>query len=120
MPTAPSKPYWIDEFDGRHEAYSYDDSRTQVITLEHEGRSIRLVMPDSVRPTSVKVTASVGSLLFLIGEQCDNGDEESDFEEGFGVVMVARRHQQRDDTYWLAVWHDIWPETLQLLAVEER
>jgi hypothetical protein len=118
MPTDASKPYWIDEFDGRHEGYTYDDSRTRILKFEHEGRSLELVMPETLRTTSVKVTASVGNLLFLIGEQSDDEDEESEFEEGFGVVMVARRHQQSDNTYWLAVWHDIWPETLELLAGE--
>jgi len=104
------KPYWIDELTRKHEGYAYGDSKAHVRTIEHEGRSLRLLVPEYTPPIDLKVTASVGELLFLLGEQREEEDEDGTvIEGGDGVVMVARRHESLDDTYWLAVWHRLFP-----------
>jgi hypothetical protein len=43
MATAP-KPYWIDDYQGsRHEAYYYGDLDSHVLSVEHDGRSLRVL-----------------------------------------------------------------------------
>jgi hypothetical protein len=116
MPLPSRKAYWIDDLQDKHEAYGYEDSDVRLLAIEHGGRSLQLLIPESIPLTSVKVTASSGNLLFLIGEQLEEDDIQGDIiEGGDGVVMIARRHPARDDTYWLLVWHNIFPEALEYL-----
>ena len=121
MPIASHKPYWVDELRREHEGYPYDDSSSRTLAVEHEGRSLRLLMPRYMPPTAVKVAASTGDLLFLMGEQFDEEDEEDGdlIQGGDGIAMIARRHPDRDDTYWLCVWHNLFPQTLRRLDSEE-
>ncbi len=119
MPVPSQKPYWVDELSRKHEGYGYGDSNARTITVEHEGRSLQLLMPEYALPTEVKSVASSGDLLFLMGRQLDEEDEDGEIiEGGDGVLMVARRHADRDDTYWLAVWHNLFPQTLHRIASE--
>jgi hypothetical protein len=39
------KPYWIDELMRKHEGYAYEDAEAHILTIEHEGRSLRLLVP---------------------------------------------------------------------------
>ena len=120
MSTQSPKRYWIDDLGRKHEAYHYDDAGARIVTVEHEGRSLRLLVPESVPLTAIRVTASVGDLLFLIGEQLDEEDEDGYvIEGGDGVVMVARRHPEKDDTFWLFVWHNVFPETLRVSGLKD-
>jgi hypothetical protein len=115
-----SKPFWIDESGEKQEGYFYGESRAQVLSVEHAGRALRILMPEFVRPTAVKVTASAGDFLFLLGEELDEEDLDGDIIEGEdGIVMVARRHRERDDTYYLIVWHGLFPQTLVALGLRE-
>jgi hypothetical protein len=114
------KAYWVDELMRKHEGYPYDDSDAHAITVKHEGRSLRLLMPPGMPPIDVKVTASTGDLLFLLGDQMDEVDEDGIvIEGGDGVLMVAQRHPSLDDTYWLAVWHCLFPEAARRLVGKE-
>ena len=120
MPTAHPKPYWIDDLERKQEGYHYGDPDALPVTIQHEGRSLRLLMPKAVAPTAVRVTASAGDLLFLMGERLDeDGVDGSIIEGGDGVVMIARKHPELDDTYWLLVWHELFPETLQYSGCQE-
>jgi hypothetical protein len=48
--------------------------------------------------------------LFLLGELLEEEDEDGTvIEGGDGVVMVARKHERLENTYWLAVWHCLFP-----------
>jgi hypothetical protein len=60
----------------KHEGYAYEDAEAHILTIEHEGRPPRLLVPESMPPIDVKVTASVGDLLFLLGEQREEEDED--------------------------------------------
>jgi hypothetical protein len=114
------EPYCVDELKRKHEGYPYDDSDTRVVAVEHKGRSFRLLMPDHMPPIDIKVTATAGDLLFLLGEQLDEEDEDGIvIEGGDGIVMVARRHPNLGDTYWLAVWHCLFPEAAWRLGGKE-
>ncbi len=77
-------------------------------------------MPQHMPPAAVKVAALTGD-LFLIGEQLDEEDEEDGdiIQGGDGIAMIARRHADREDTYWLCVWHNLFPQTLRRLESEE-
>jgi hypothetical protein len=109
-----SKPYWVDELGRKQEAYGYDDDGSDSLTVEHQGRSLHLLLPKLMPPVEFRVTASSGDFLFLIGEQQDEEDEDGEvIEGGNGGVIIARRHPERRDTYWVFVWHYLFPETLR-------
>jgi hypothetical protein len=77
-------------------------------------------VPETVPLTAVRVVAFASDLLFLMGEQLGEEDEDGwIIEGGDGIVMVARRHLKRDDTYWLLVWHCLYPEALRYLESPE-
>ena len=112
----PDEPYWVDELDRKHEAYRYGDSRAQAVTVEHEGRALQVLMPEYAPPTTLKVTASAGDFLFLLGETVDKEEEDGEtIEGGEGVMMAARKHPERDGTYYVFVWHNLYPKTLRCL-----
>src|SRR4051794_6107491 len=112
MPVQSPEPYWIDELRRKHESNIYGDADARATTIEYEGRSLRLLMPDYTPPTAVRVVASSGDLLFIVGEQLDKvGEGGVVIEGGDGVVMVARRHAERDGTYWVFVCHSLFPES---------
>ena len=114
------QPYWLDELMRKHEGYPYDDSDARTITVMHEERALRLLIPDDLPPIDVKEMASTGDLLFLLGEQRDEEDEDGTvIEGGDGVLMVARRQEGSDSTYWLAVWHRVFPEAARRLGEKE-
>lgn len=113
-----TKPFWIDESAEKQEGYFYGEENTRVLALEYEGRSIWLLMPECLAPTEVKVTAVTGDLLFLLGVQRDEEDVNGDIiDGGYGVVMVARRHPEREGVYSLFVWHALFEETLPRAGV---
>jgi hypothetical protein len=116
MTERPARPFWLDDLQRKHEAYHYGENETRIVEVEHEGRSLRILTPETVPLTSVNSVASVGDLLFLIGEQLgEEGVDGSIIEGGDGVVMVARKMENQADTYWLLVWHWLFPETLDHL-----
>ena len=66
-------------------------------------------------PTVVWKTAlsPSGDLLFLVGEEEDDEDIEGNvIEGGEGVAMIAKRHIEREDTYWILAYHNLYAETL--------
>jgi hypothetical protein len=120
MPEQPRKPFWIDLHDGRQEGYRYGETHARSLTFEYEGRSIRLICPELTAPSAVRVVAAKEVLLILLGELVAQDDEDEDAEEGYGAVMVARRLPHSNDTYWLLVWHLLFPETLEYSGCLER
>ena len=85
MRTQAAKPYWIDELMRKHEGYAYEDAEAHILTIEHEGRSLRLFV-QSMPPIDVRVTASAGELLFLLGERREG--------EGWGRRTVMREAKE--------------------------
>jgi hypothetical protein len=119
MPAQPTKPYWIDVLGRKHEGYPFGDADARTVTVEHEGRTLRLLMPEYTPLTAVRATATSGDLLFLLGEQLDEEDEDDIIEGGDGIAMVARRQTGSDDTYSLFVCHVLFPQTLQSSGCRE-
>ena len=37
-------------------------------------------------------------------------------EEGYGIIVVARRCPVRESTFWTLIAHDLYPETLDHMA----
>lgn len=113
------KPFWVDDLQRKHEGYFYGEDNAQVLTLVHEGRSLRLLMPEYVPPTSIKLMASAGRLLFLLGIQLDEvGRDGNVIRGGQGVTMVAQKHPTDEDTYCLFVWHELFEESLPRGGIE--
>ncbi|MGC8640844.1 MAG: hypothetical protein ACP5XB_13325 [Isosphaeraceae bacterium] len=121
MPAQSQAPYWIDDLGRKHEGWPYDESNAETISIKHEGQALRLIVPTSTPPVDVMVTAQCGELLFLIGTQLAQECEDGYIiEGGDGILMVARRHPEKDDTYWLIVRHDLFESTLRRLTPDSR
>ena len=119
MPDQSRKPYWVDELGRKHEGSPYGDSDAEIIPITHNGQALRLIVHRFTPPIEIAVTASSGDLLFLIGKQLDKVCEDDHvIEGGDGILMVARRHQELGNTYWLAVCHNLFPQVLQRLVSE--
>ena len=74
----PSKPYWVDDLQRKHEAYWYGDNEAEGVVVEHEGRRLRILMPPYVPPMTLKVTAFSGDFLFLMGKTVDEEEEDGE------------------------------------------
>ena len=111
-----AKPFYLDVLTRKHEAYPYDESESSVVEVDHQGRTIRLIVSEYRLPASFRVSAIEGDVLFLIGKQLDFQDEDGRvIEGGDGVLVVALRVEGRTDTYWALVWHSLFDWTIEHL-----
>lgn len=109
-----NKPYWVDEFERKHEAYSYDDPASKIVEVAHDGRTLRLIVPQYMPPFCIREVLADGRLLLLIGERSDEEDADGEIiEGGDGVLIVGRAFLDRADTYWCFVDHSLFPQTLE-------
>ena len=117
MPPTAQKPYWIDEDLNLHEAYSYGESASdsRPITLKVRGHSLTLIAPHYVPEFEIREARDSGEYLFIIGEQIEDEEEDVD-DEGYGIILVAKRCPDRDSTYWTLIAHDLYPETLEYMT----
>jgi hypothetical protein len=117
MAETAQKPYWIDELLGRQEAYFYGesdrDSRTILLTIR--GRSLSLIAPRFVPDFEVREARVTGDLLLIIGDASVEDEVEDEIEEGYGIIVVARRCADRESTFWVLIAHELYPETLNHL-----
>jgi hypothetical protein len=112
-------PYWIDELDRKHEGGPYGDSDSEVRLIEHEGRTGRLIVEEYTPPFRVIRLATTGDLLFLLCQQLDYTCEDGKvIKGGDGLLLVARKHPEREGTYWLAVRHWVFDEAFRGLVGE--
>ncbi len=114
MAETAQKPYWIDELLGKHEAYFYGESDrdSRTISLTIRGRSLSLIAPRFVPDFEVREARVTGDLLLIIGEPYVEDEVEDEIEEGYGIILVARRCPDRESTFWTLIAHDLYPETL--------
>jgi hypothetical protein len=109
--TVPRKPHWVDCLFEKHECWGYDDPVT--LEVEHQGRKLRILLPEWLRAVHVKVVAEAPSLLFLLGRQ------ELKFDDRWmGVFLIAR--QQAGDTFEVGVWHELYPYALTYFGLPEE
>ena len=94
MRTGEEERPWLDILNRKHECGpSLSEYRT--LDLEHEGRSVRVSIPNNlINPERLEILATLGSgpLLTLIGYHTMKG--KSPYERG--VLMVARADSERD------------------------
>ncbi len=70
MTDRPAEPFYLDVLTRKHEAYSYDESESSIVEVEHQGRIIRLIVPEYSLPRVLPGPAAIeGDVLFLIGKQ---------------------------------------------------
>jgi hypothetical protein len=116
MDRHPAKPFYLDRLTRKHEAYPYGERDAQLVEVEHRGRTFRLLMPRYSPPVAYRVSAAEGDFLFLIGEQLDHQDEDGRLIEGGDVLLiVARRMEDRGDTYWTLACHNLFSYTMGYL-----
>src|SRR5262249_56293033 len=82
-----------------------------VVEIPHNGRVLRVLMPDYLTKIQPRVTAESGQLLFLLGKQSREWQGRP-----LGVFVVAR--QQQDDTYAAVIWHELYPWALVRCGLE--
>jgi hypothetical protein len=118
MPDTAQKPFWIDEQLSNHEAYFYDESDhdSRTISLNIQGRPLKLIAPHYVPEFEVREARVTGDLLVIIGEQSDEDTANDEIEEGYGIIVVTRRCPDRESTFWTLIAHDLYPETLDYVA----
>jgi hypothetical protein len=105
---------WLDVLSRKHECGpSLSDYRT--LDLTHEGRPIRVRIPDNLNdPERLEILATMGSgpLLTLIGHHTMKGKDP--YERG--VLMVARA--DLEGTFVVHVWHELYPWALEYLDLK--
>lgn len=106
---------WLDVLNRKHECgpslFSY-----VTLNLEHNGRSIRVRVPDSLNGSErleILATLSGEKLLGLIGRHTMKGDDP--YERG--ILMVAREESKA--TFVVHVWHELYPRALGYLGLKE-
>ncbi len=117
MPSTAQKPYWVDEDLKKHEAYFYGESASdsRPISLDVRGHSLTLIAPLYVPEFEVREARVSGEYLFIIGKQIEDEDDDVD-DEGYGIILVAKRCPDRDSTYWTLIAHDLYPKTLEYMT----
>jgi hypothetical protein len=115
MPPTALKPYWVDEQLNLHEAYFYGESEpdSRPIALKVQGRALTLIAPVYIPKFEIREARVSGEYLFILGEQLEDEEEDDDVdEEGYGIILVAKRCPDRDSTFWTLIAHTLYPETL--------
>jgi hypothetical protein len=116
MTTGARERPWLDELDRKHECGpSLSPYRT--LELHHEGRPIRVRIPDNlINPDRLEIRATLcsDSLLVLLGHHTMKRKEP--YERG--VLMVARAREE-GGPYVVHVWHEMYPWALQYLGLDE-
>lgn len=98
---------WIDMLWEKHECFRYTP---QLRTVELDGRSIRLLLPDYMPRFTVRAWAEQGDLLFLLFQL------DQRYNDAFvGAVVVARKTEE--DTYTTTIWHELYPYALKHLGL---
>jgi hypothetical protein len=80
--------------------HKFVSATPHVVTVEHDGEDIRLVLPSHCPACDFHVTSAVGDFQFLIGNQRAGRDGET----YRGAVVVARR--RKDGVYATELWHE--------------
>lgn len=112
-----SPPYWVDDLGRKHECWPYDESDSTIVKIDHDGRTIDLIVYDHSHPFKPITVGFAGDLMFVLAEQLDETCEDGrTIEGGDGLLIVARRHPARENTYWTAVFHMIFPDMLPRLT----
>jgi len=106
---------WLDELNRKHEC-GPSLSRYRTLDLSHEGRPIRVRIPDNLndpKRLDIRATVLTGPLLVLIGHHTMRGKEPHER----GVLMVARAED--DGPFVVHVWHELYPWALKHLGLAE-
>ena len=102
-------PHWVDCLHGKHECYSYDEPA--VVTVDHAGTPVEVVVPDYLADVRVFVTAESDGMLFCFGR---TGEKYGD--RYCGLVMVGKKVADR--RYEVGVWHELYPWALTHFGFE--
>ena len=99
-PATMTDPLRVDQvIDSRHK---YVSATSHVVTVEHAGEELQLMLPDHCPACDFLVTSAVDDWLFLIGRWRPSHDGEN----YAGAVVVARR--QEDGVYATELWHETY------------
>src|SRR5262245_36423172 len=120
VPPDPAKPYWVDELVPKHEAYHYGESQARTVNIPVNGRLVGLIVPEYVPEFEPSFVRMADDTLMTAGIMIPDEEDEDDWnEEGYGIILIARRCTDREATFWTVIAHELYPETMELL-VEAR
>ena len=107
---------WIDIHRRKHEYGPYLSDLISV-ELELDGNRLTIRLPDVLRNSrriEVQAASEAGDLIFLVASHALRAREQHN-DEGRGILIAARK--QKDGTYAAVIWHEFFPQTLELLGL---
>ncbi len=117
----PAKPFWIDELVPKHEAYYYGESDARMVIVPVNGRSVDLIVPEYVPEFEPSFVRMADDTLLVSGVMIPDEEDEEDWnEEGYGILLVARRCTDREAAFWTVIAHELFPETMGVLNEPRR
>ncbi len=93
--------------------HKYLCSMSEAIELEHDGRTIRLLVPGDHPPCDFLVTAATDEWLFLIGRQRPTDEDDWGYA---GAILIARK--RGEDLYMTELWHETYGSFLMRTGLE--
>lgn len=104
---------WVDCLWEKHECFDYTPRE---VSIKLNGRLVTLLVPSYVPDFEVLCHAQTRDLLFLILRL---NVTEPYYELTMGVIVVARRLNNREDVYATTIWHELFTWALKYLGLEE-
>ena len=108
---------WLDIHNRKHEYGPYL-SEPIVVELERGGRNLKIWIPRTLRNShriEIQAVAEEGDLVFLLASHSLRPSEYKD--DGRGILVVARK--QADGSHAAVIWHEFFPQTLELLGLHK-
>jgi hypothetical protein len=101
------QPYWVDHLEHKHECFSYSEAKT--IEIGHNGRTLRVIVPDETAELTPLGVGEAGELLTVVGRL--NKDWNG---KPLGILLVAKK--RGNEEYEVGVWHELYPWALKHLG----
>jgi len=106
--------FWVDHLFEKHECWDYGDYAKATVEVELDGRTVRVVMPDSCAQVKPLLVAERDGVLFILAQ--NRAPYVDDFTDG--VLMVAK--QLEPDLYACGIWHGVYGYALNHFGLRAR
>lgn len=93
--------------------HKYLCTTPRMVELEHDGRTIRLLVPEDHPSCDFLVMAAADEWLFLIGRQRPTSEDGWNYA---GAIVVARHRDE--DVYVTELWHETYGSFLMHTGLE--
>ena len=100
--------HWVDHLSDKHECFKYSEVRTA--TIVHDGRVLRVNVPDWADEFTPLTVSQAGDVLTIIGQLAREYNGKP-----LGVMLAAVR--RTEDEYEVGIWHELYPWALKHLGL---